>query len=70
MSPEDELAAAIEDLVDSSSLHAVLGALASTAYAKADHLQSEWQDATAARVWTRIGTKIERVASAAEESGL
>lgn len=67
---EEELAAALEELVDAASLHVVLRALAMTAFAKADHLQVEWQDAASARVWSRHGTKIDRLASTAEDDGL
>ena len=47
MSARRDLAAAVEELVDATSLHAVLRALGETAFAKADHLESNWQDGAA-----------------------
>ena len=70
MSARRDLAAAVEELVDATSLHAVLRALGETASAKADHLESNWQDGAAARVWSRLGKRIDTVASAAEQAGI
>jgi hypothetical protein len=70
MSARRDLAAAVEELVDATSLHAVLRALAETAFAKADHLESNWQDSATARVWSRLGKRIDTVASAAEQAGI
>jgi hypothetical protein len=61
---------AVEELVDATSLQAVLRALAEAAFAKADHLESNWQDGAAARVWSRLGKRVDTVASAAEQAGI
>ena len=46
---------ALETLVDRTSLTAVIEALASIAYVKAEHLRSNWQDEQGAKVWARAG---------------
>lgn len=46
----EALADQLEDMVDTVDLHAVLEALASICYAKADHLRTNWQDVSTARM--------------------
>jgi hypothetical protein len=37
---------------------------------KATHLKANWQDAVAARPWTRLGLRLDTVAVAAKREGL
>ena len=62
MKTQAQLIAEIEPIVDSSSLADVLFALARMCNEKAEHLESNWQDAITARVWDRAARKIDRLA--------
>ncbi|REJ65784.1 MAG: hypothetical protein DWQ31_17140 [Planctomycetota bacterium] len=53
----------LEQLIDSASLQEVLSALAEICHEKADHLRSNWQDESSAKVWERDAQAIERCAS-------
>jgi hypothetical protein len=50
MSEANKLGEMLERLVDENGLTAVLDALATVCYEKADHVQSNWQD-SALRRW-------------------
>jgi hypothetical protein len=60
---DSELQNALEALVDQHSMTDVLDALAMVAFAKAEHLKSNWQDAQTAKVWEGIAGKIAKLAS-------
>jgi hypothetical protein len=53
------LETALEQLVDANSLSAVVDALQSVAYAKAEHLESNWQDRQAAKHWLRAARALD-----------
>lgn len=57
-----EAMVALERMVDHAGLRNVLYALASICGAKAQHLQSNWQDDVAAKYWARDSLKITSVA--------
>jgi len=50
----------LEDLVDASSVSAIISTLESVAYEKAEHVRENWQDEPLARVWERIGKSLNR----------
>jgi len=54
------LEGAVEGLVDSYGLGAVLQALVSMCHGKADHLRSNWQDEHGARVWEKAARAIDK----------
>jgi hypothetical protein len=56
----------LEMLVDVKGLAGVLSMLAEIAYAKEDHLLSNWQDKAAARLWRNAGKAIEKTAACIE----
>jgi hypothetical protein len=56
----------LEELVDASSLSAVIEALALMCREKADHLRSNWQDKNAARTWERDARKLDMLAAKIE----
>ena len=43
----------LESIVDSTSIEDVVEALSQICYAKAEHVQSNWQDYVLAKVWER-----------------
>ena len=45
----------LEELIDQTSLHAVLDALSTICYEKADHVRTTWQDIPLARLWIHTG---------------
>jgi glutamine synthetase type III len=51
----------VEAIVDESCLINVIAALAEMCYAKASHLDSNWQDHTAAHVWEKAAIMIDRL---------
>jgi asparagine synthetase A len=51
----DGLVEALEALVDKFDIDRVVSKLADVAYAKAEHLESAWQDNRTARRWEAIG---------------
>jgi hypothetical protein len=65
-----ELENAIEALVDASSLEAVVNALANVAAAKAEHIASNWQDATTAKVWDRAARELDKAVGKIEGLGI
>ena len=50
----------LEELVDQYSLQAILDLLESICYEKAEHLLSNWQDASSARAWEQAAKPIGR----------
>ena len=50
----------LEAMVDRVGLRNVMWALQHIAYAKADHIQANWQDTTLARQWEMTGHKLSR----------
>ena len=65
-----ELEELLEGIVDRFGLSAALDALATVCGAKADHLMSNWQDDASARPWSRLGRRLDTVATAAKREGL
>lgn len=55
---EQEVQESIEQLIDSTTLDSVLGALVAVCDAKAEHLLSNWQDKQAAAAWRRASNAI------------
>lgn len=56
----------LEDIMDRSSLSAILDALAIICREKADHLRSEWGDPQTAKFWDRDALKVERCVKSIE----
>ena len=55
---------ALERLVDGTSLATVAEALAEIAFEKSAHLETNWQDARRAKVWSRAGERLSKVSCA------
>lgn len=53
-----EQVTALEQMIDSTSLAAVMTALEVICDEKCDHLESNWQDPDSGKVWARAATKI------------
>lgn len=51
----------LEQLIDSYGLPRILETLADIAYAKAEHVQSNWQDKNLAKGWTNIGNQLAKL---------
>lgn len=51
----------LEDIVDSIGLTETLQALVQICYGKAEHLESNWQDANSAKTWTKDAATIEKI---------
>lgn len=60
MSPED--LNTLEDILDRANLGAVLDVLSEIAHAKAEHVESNWQDSTMANNWRRAAQVCETAA--------
>lgn len=60
VTPQDERT--LEDIVDRSSVYAVLCSLARICAAKAEHISDAWQDTRLARVWMRGSVRIDTFA--------
>jgi hypothetical protein len=67
MPTTERLAEELEGFVDRHTLGSTLEALETLCLAKADHLDANWQDPGAARVWRRLGGRISGVAEAARK---
>jgi hypothetical protein len=50
---------AIEDMIDKSNLADVLGAIVNICHEKAEHLESNWQDQGAAKLWKHAAKRVE-----------
>lgn len=53
---------ALERLIDTTDMSAVLRAIAQICHEKAEHVRTNWQDDATANQWSRLGSKIERIA--------
>ena len=53
----------IEHILDQTSLDAVIDALATVCWEKADHLRSNWQDDMSAKVWERKAKALAKLAT-------
>ena len=53
---------ALERLIDTTDMGAVLRAIAQICHEKAEHVRTNWQDDDTANHWSRLGSKIERIA--------
>lgn len=51
----------LETLIDSNTLHDVIEALESVCYAKAGHIEENWQDATTAQPWVMAAQRLGEV---------
>jgi hypothetical protein len=58
LSRNDELA--LEGLIDRYGLAAVVLALAGICWGKAEHVESNWQDADLSRAWQRAATLLDK----------
>jgi hypothetical protein len=67
MSPEAE---ALERMIDASSVEHVLSLLSIICLEKADHIRSNWQDPSLARVWAGMSSKLDRTADIAQKRGI
>jgi hypothetical protein len=63
---EREFERELENLVDKTSLKRVLDTLASVCNGKAEHLEANWQDTYAAKVWARMARKLNGLAAKSE----
>jgi hypothetical protein len=54
---------ALEAMVDKVGLRNVLFALAHIANAKAEHVATNWQDCTTAKVWAKQAAKLDGIAT-------
>lgn len=63
---EDQL----ERLVDNHGLAAILESLMETCWAKAAHLESNWQDAASASVWTVAAKRIAKAQIFANDTNI
>ena len=70
MAERSDLEDVLEGLVDQAGLAVTIDALATVCVAKAEHLKSNWQDEVAARPWTRLGLRLDTVATAAKREGI
>lgn len=61
---------ALEALIDKTSLHQVLNAIAGICEDKAEHMRTNWQDQPAANEWARHAHALERRAGCAQVDGL
>ena len=61
MTAQGERMRQIEDMVDSSSVAAVLTALAEICHEKAEHIRSNWQDRRLAGSWDKTGDIVEQM---------
>ena len=54
----EDISSQLEAILDSSKLSTVVQALGEICFAKAEHLQSNWQDRELAHIWERAGNKL------------
>lgn len=55
---QSTLMAQLEDLVDTTSIAAVVAKLAEIASEKADHVRTNWQDERLAADWEKVAAKL------------
>lgn len=53
----------LESVIDEIGLSALLNEIAEIAREKADHLRSNWQDETSAKLWDKDADRIEKVSA-------
>jgi hypothetical protein len=53
----------LEHMLNRAGINGVLCALANICYLKADHLEGNWQDHIAAKVWIKRGRRLDDVAT-------
>jgi hypothetical protein len=58
-----EAVVALEQMVDMTSVAAVLESLATICHEKADHLREAWQDRGSARTWDKDGKRIQALSA-------
>lgn len=63
MMTQQELIQALEPMVDASGLADVVLALARMCNEKAEHLATNWQDASAAKQWDKAASLLDRVSA-------
>lgn len=51
---------ALEALIDTTSLRAVVAAIAEIARTKAEHIQTNWQDNITAQAWDMSASRLEQ----------
>lgn len=57
----------LEDLIDTHGMSAVLNELQVVCFAKAEHLEANWGDNTASKIWMETADRIERARHYAEQ---
>jgi hypothetical protein len=57
----------LEQMIDARGLYGVLEDIAAICYAKAEHLETNWQDANAAKVWQKCGLLADTFAAKASK---
>lgn len=62
--------ARLEAMIDESGLGDVLDALAEICEEKAEHVESNWQDRSLARLWTRAGAHVRKSAKSSAVKAL
>ncbi len=67
MKTDMDIETTLEAIIDEHSLARVLVALEDICHGKADHLRSNWQDASAARVWERAAGSLCSARTVADE---
>jgi hypothetical protein len=60
----------LEALVDKHGMTLVLSGLREICRLKAEHLESNWQDAVSAKVWERVGKAVNKAHDIANDYGV
>lgn len=58
---------ALEKLIDRHGLGWVVNTMSEISYEKANHIEEAWQDKHLARVWTKNGSMLDKLASRVSE---
>jgi hypothetical protein len=66
----ESLANALEPTVDRHGIAAVLGAIGYLCAAKAEHIETTWQDRQLARAWKKVGGRAAALAAVAAKQRL
>jgi hypothetical protein len=61
---------ALENMIDRASLAAVLDALRQIADAKAEHIETAWQDFPTARPWRRAANRLTTLQRHVQQEGI
>jgi len=51
----------LENLIDDHNIGDVLTALTQVCFDKSEHLASDWHDHDAAKYWSRLATKLQKI---------